>query len=86
MKAHKRLYPPFLKGLLRGAKAFLEDIASFNNFLILSMAYFIGVGTSAMGIRFFEKGKTKKTNQNPDTYWTDLNIGGKPSDSYYRPF
>jgi hypothetical protein len=86
MKIQKWRHSPLLKGFLQGAKTFLEDMASFNNFLLLSLAYFIGVGASALGMRLFAGKTTKATEKNPESYWTDLNIGGKPSDSYYRPY
>lgn len=63
---------------------FLGDIASFNNFLLLSLVYFFGVGISAACMRLF--GKQTDTGKPQNTYWSDLNIGGKDADSYYRPF
>ena len=78
--------PGFFSGFKKGAMVFLGDVASFNNFLLLSVAYFLGAGTSAIALRLFGKANKEKAGKKPDTYWIDLNIGGKPTDSYYRPF
>ncbi|GEM_PF-1525409 len=68
----------------RGAMVFLGDIASFNNFILLSLTYFLGVGTSAIIMRLF--GKKADDGKAQNTYWSDVNVGGKDADSYYRPF
>ncbi len=73
-------------GFKRGAMVFLSDIASFNNFILMSFTYFIGVGISTVFIRVLGRHKKKLESENPTTYWKDLNIGEKPIDSYYRPF
>jgi hypothetical protein len=88
----KRLNPAkpkprnFIAGFKQGAMFFLGDVASFNNFLLLSLTYFIGAGISALAMRIFIKSKPRQALKGITTYWSDIDIGEKSVDSYYRPF
>jgi hypothetical protein len=78
--------PNFIAGFKQGAMLFLGDVASFNNFLLLSLTYFIGAGISALAMRMFAKSKPEQAQKGITTYWSDIDIGEKSVDSYYRPF
>jgi hypothetical protein len=47
------------KAFLSGARAFFRDTASLNNFLLLSLTYFIGVGLSSLLIKLADASKRK---------------------------
>ena len=76
----------FFSGCKVGATEFLTAITIFNNFLLLSLAYFLGVGLSKIALLLATPFIKNKRHGKPDTYWSEIQIGGKPSDSYYRPF
>jgi hypothetical protein len=76
----------FWTGFKRGLKFFLEDMASFNNFLLLTLTYFIGVGISSVLMKISTKSKSKSSKKIVNTYWDDIDIGAKNVDSYFRPF
>jgi hypothetical protein len=68
-------------GLRAGFSFFLRDTSAFNNFLLLSLAYFLGTGASALFTRF-----SRKTPSATDSYWVDSDLGKKERDAYYRPY
>jgi hypothetical protein len=86
---------------LRGLALFFKGIAGFNNFLLLSIVYFLGIGLTSIFIRKPASGKPapaqavpgdpvnaahSATNTFPATYWNDLHLGKQDADAYYRPY
>jgi hypothetical protein len=73
------------KALLRGLSVFFKGTTAFNNFVFLSVAYFIGIGLTSLFIR--KEGAGKKASGPPEaSYWKDLNLGKRDADAYYRPY
>jgi hypothetical protein len=73
----------FVTAWVRGLLLFFKGTAAFNNFLFLSIAYFLGIGLTSL----FVRGKDgKKPAAGTDTHWRDLNLGKGEADAYYRPF
>jgi hypothetical protein len=70
---------------LQGLRVFLKGPASFNNFVLLSLVYFLGIGLSSL---FFRGKGPAKTGMDGtiSTYWRDLDRGKRDADAYYRPF
>ena len=71
---------------LGGAGGFFRGTASFNNFILLTVTYVLGIGVTSL----FMRGKGRKADRHdaipPDSYWEDLNLGKREADAYYRPF
>jgi len=80
----------FIRDFLSGAKYFLDGMASFNNFVLLSIVYFLGFGISFIINRLLgvdKKEKEKLTAQgNADTHWIPLSLGHEEADTYYHPY
>jgi len=77
----------FLKGLKEGQKKFGENLAIIINTLILSVAYFIGIGISSIFAKIFGKQFLDiKIDKKAKTYWTKLNLTKKSKKEYYRQF
>ncbi len=76
----------FIAGLKNGAATFFAGIAAFNNFLLLSLAYFFGIGLSKVCLFVYGIITRNRTPNKPETYWSEIHLGAEPSDSYYRPF
>jgi len=89
------------QALLRGQRVFFKGTAAFNNFLFLSLAYFLGIGITSLFIRKDATGKrpprrsdeatgaeadAEAGTETSGTYWRNLNPGKKDVDAYYRPF
>ncbi len=77
----------FIKGLQEGFKEFGENIAGIVNAVLLSVVYFVGVGPTALvakisGKSFIETKPDKKAK----SYWSNLDLGKKDTDEYYRQF
>ena len=77
----------FFKGFREGMGDFSLNVSAVVNAALLSVVYAVGVGlTSAfarlVGKRFLEL----KPSREADTYWSDLNLGKRPVDEYYRQF
>jgi hypothetical protein len=70
---------------LHGFRLFLKGPAAFNNFILLSVAYCIGIGLTSLFIRKRNGGKPE--GEAPaTTYWRDLAPGKRDGDAYYRPY
>jgi hypothetical protein len=71
---------------LDGAGRFFRGTAFFNNFILLTVTYVLGIGLTSL----FMRGKGRKAGArgaNPaDSHWEDLNLGKREADAYYRPF
>lgn len=89
-----RLLGPVKEGRA-GLALFFRGTASCNNFLLLSLAYFIGIGLSSLLYRMAGQGRSrgKPGTREPaaggtaaETYWRDLDLGKRDADAYYRPF
>ncbi len=76
----------FIIGLKAGASNFFAGIAAFNNFLLLTLAYFFGIGLSKLCHFIYGVITRNRTANKPETYWSEIHLGAEPSDSYYRPF
>ena len=87
-------FPAIGRAWVRGLLAFFKGTAAFNNFVFLSVAYFLGIGVTSL----FVRSKPRKTAAPPAeasngaaptasaSYWQDLNLGKQEADAYYRPF
>ena len=64
----------FLKGLKRGTKDFGETIAIVVNSILLSIAYILGLGITAIFAKIKRKSFLDLKKENKDSYWSDLNI------------
>ena len=77
----------FFLGLKEGFKEFGENIARIVNSVLLSIVYFVGVGPTSLIARIVKKSFLEtKIEKNKKTYWTDLNLGKRPKEEYYRQF
>lgn len=77
----------FFKGFKIGQKKFGEDIAIIINSILLSFVYLIGVGLTSIFAKIFGKHFLDlKVDENKKTYWSELNLGKKPLEEYYRQF
>lgn len=77
------------RALRGGFSAFIRDTSGFNNFILLSLAYFLGVGMSALFTRLGRKGSGSAGAGSAgarDTYWVDTDLGKKEADAYSRPY
>jgi hypothetical protein len=87
-------FPSIYRQKLRGLALFFKGTAAFNNFIFLSVAYFIGIGLTSLFIRKEASGKPAPASAAPGsavkgapaTYWSDLHVGKQDADAYYRPF
>lgn len=77
----------FFKGVKDGMHRFGLDIATLVNTILLSLAYFIGVGITAIIAKLAKK-KFLETKLNPraKTYWNNLNIKKRHIDEHYKQF
>lgn len=77
----------FLKGVTTGFKEFGEVIAWLVSFVLLSLVYFLGVGTTSLLAKIVGKHfLNTKEQKNKKTYYEELNLSKEPKDSYYRQF
>ena len=77
----------FLKGFRRGMGDFSLNISALVNAALLSVVYAVGVGLTSVfarlvGKRFLEL----KPSSEAASYWSDLDLGGKPLEGHYRQF
>lgn len=77
----------FANGFSKGMRSFGDNISLIVNSVLLSVAYFLGVGLTAIvakvaGKNFLEK----KTSSEAKSYWSDLNLKKKEFREYYRQF
>ena len=77
----------FISGLKKGQREFGETIAIIVNSILLSFVYMLAVGTTSViakiaGNEFLET----KLDKEAKTYWSELNIGKRPIEEYYRQF
>lgn len=76
----------FFQGFLAGFKKFGFIVAEIINGVLLSIAYFIGVGIVSLFFKLKRKhlldlGKKKK-----ESYWIDNKVEMKSEDQYYRQY
>ena len=77
----------FFKGFKKGIKEFSDNIAIIVNSILLSIVYFIGVGTTSLFARIFKKHfLDTKISKEAKSYWKDLNLKKKPLKECYRQF
>jgi hypothetical protein len=74
--------PKRFAALRAGFAYFLRDSSAFNNVLLLSLAYFLGVGISAL----FTRLGRKKNMPASESFWTDTDLGMKEANAYSRPY
>ncbi|MDB5106091.1 MAG: hypothetical protein JWP91_3780 [Fibrobacteres bacterium] len=70
---------------LAGLRLFFKGPAAFNNFVFLSIAYFLGIGLTSMFIRKAGHAKSGVEGSEP-SHWRDLDLGKQDADAYYRPY
>ncbi len=91
-KAEETFSREFVADFKSGFVGFFKNIASFNNFVLLSLAYFVGVGLSYLLYKRSQKksaaapqvGTYKTVNTN--SHWQEMDSTSRPTDSFYRPF
>mgnify|MGYP001573671780 CR=1 FL=1 len=77
----------FITGLKNGQREFGETIAIIVNSVLLTGVYILAVGiTSTIAKIAGNKFLDTKLNKEAKTYWSELNIGKKPIEEYYRQF
>ncbi len=69
----------------KGVMFVLKPLQVVGNFVFLSVAYFLGVGLSAL---FYRLGPSKKKNADPSdsTYWRELPPAPEDREAWLRPF
>jgi len=70
----------------KGQKHFGEDIAVIINSILLSFVYVLGVGLTSIFAKIVGKHFLDLKTEEKDTYWSELNLGKKPMEEYYRQF
>jgi len=77
----------FFEGFKEGQKYFAHSISALINAIILSFAYFIGIGLTSMAAKISRKRFLQTTlDSNSKTYWEDLNLTKKKIEDYYKQF
>lgn len=77
----------FLKGFIKGFKDFGENMADLINMLILLLVYVLGVGLSALLVRFLRKDLLDRApSLAKKTYWVPLDLKQNEVENYYRQF
>ncbi len=66
----------------KGLRIVLKPFQIVSNFILFTVAYFLGVGLSSIFYRLGNKSKTIP----PDSYWLDVPPAPKDRDSWLRPF
>ena len=77
----------FLRGFRAGLGAFGCNINVLVNSVLLSVVYIFGAGVTAVfarlvGKRFLDV----ELSRSRESYWSDMNLGKKPVEEYYRQF
>ena len=77
----------FLSGFRAGLEEFGCNINMLVNSVLLSVVYIFGAGVTAVfarlvGKRFLDV----QLSRSRESYWSDLNLGRKPVEEYYRQF
>ena len=75
----------FLKGVKKGMASFGQNIALLVNSILLTVAYMIGIGITAIIAKLVGK-KFLATEKSSKSYWKKLDLKKKDMDSYYRQF
>ena len=65
-------------------KDFGEGISIVVNSVLLLIVYIIGIGITSIIARITGKDFLDKKKEN--SYWSDLNLGKKPKEEYFRQF
>jgi len=66
----------------RGLRIVLKPFQIVSNFILFTVAYFIGIGLSSIFYRFGNKIKAGHT----DSYWREIPPAPKDRDAWLRPF
>lgn len=66
----------------KGLRIVLKPFQIVSNFVLFSVAYFIGIGLSSVFYRLGNKIKADK----PDSYWREIPPAPKDRDAWLRPF
>lgn len=72
-----------IKNILNGQKDFFLDFFALINVVVLSFAYFIGVGLSFLVTKIFFD---KMVEEKKDSYWKDSKLTDQSLDSYLKQF
>jgi len=77
----------FFEGFKRGLTDFSENIGIFLNLFLLTLVYFLGVGSvfliaKILGKRFLSLGIDKDAK----TYWEECSKASENKDNFYRQF
>ena len=75
-----------LDGLNKGLLVILKPLQIVNNFIFLAVAYYVGVGFSAILYRLGPGKKNKMKSGPVDSYWRKMPPAPRDSASWQRPF
>ncbi len=77
----------FLKGFVKGFKSFGQNLGDLINMFILLFVYILGVGLSALLVRFLRKNLLDMAPSSKKmTYWVHLDLKQDGVESHYRQF
>jgi len=76
----------FFKGFKNGTTLFGRNISILINSILLSIAYIIGIGLTAIVAKITRKSFLDIKKSNKETYWIDLNLKTKKQEEYHRQF
>ena len=77
----------FFEDFKGGQKAFGENIAAIINSILLTVVFFIGVGSTSIIAKIFNKHfLSLETDEKAKTYWEKLNLKTESVDKHYRQF
>lgn len=86
-KKNNKMKINFLKGLKEGNEEFTKNITIIVNSILLSIAYFIGVGFTFLLAKLFNKRFLEmKIEKDKKTYWKEFDLSIKPLKEYYKQF
>lgn len=77
----------FFSGFRKGFLDFGQFITGIINFILLSFAYFIGIGLTSIIAKLLKKHFLEtRFSEKSNSYWTDLNLKKRDIKEYYRQF
>ena len=77
----------FLEGVKGGQKKYGESLAAIVNSILLSLAYFLGVGLTFIFAKLSKKHFLDlKLDRSRESYWEELNLDKERIESYYKQF
>ena len=75
-----------LKEISEGIKEFGKNLSIIINTLLLTLVYFIGVGTTSIIAKIFKKRFLQSKKLEKDSYWINTNKKNKDIEEFYKQF